>query len=393
MTIFHRLRRSAPACRGAIPIVRQGHLALGGIIMPGERLAIEEDLRQIPIDRFPYVPLDLVNNAGVDLVAGDVLAVSTIDSSSVVANDFVFTRSVYVVAQESIRQGAPGRFAVQGVTLAKAPGTIAIGEYVQKSTARGVAGTGRFKSGSTPNLPPPDGALGHAVEASADGFVRCFWYGVPESTFTLANLQDFYEDFETGPAFSGAIGATEEQWRYRWARASGADAQSPYGVMRVSGDANAPSFALRNAGVYTTPFNPLTAPLVLEMRFAQRGVAAGTRRLGLSALAIGAADPANGIYARFTVGGNIFIVFRAGGVESTVDTTFVAADGVMNTMTAVYDGAAGYVLANGTRTGNPVTTNIPLVAMGLSGGNSVGTVANGFDLDAISVRHARAPVA
>ena len=120
------------------------------------------------------------NASGAGLVAGDVCVVTNGAVASVADSDTQNSLYPYVVAAETIANGAIGLFVIKGIVSVKAQGSIASGRYVVKSTTAHAiedAGIGT----AVASTGPPMGALGVAVAAAAGGFCLVYWFGQPGS--------------------------------------------------------------------------------------------------------------------------------------------------------------------------------------------------------------------
>lgn len=356
--------------------------------MPGERLALQEDLALFPLDRFPYVPMDLVNNTSVDLSIGDVVAISTTDARSVEEDEHWRSTRRFVVAMEPILRGLPGRFCAQGFCLIKTGGfAVNQGVYFEKNDGFALAGTSpRSVTGtSTPveqGVTPPRFALGYSTE-SAPGtglLVDAYFYGVASEADNPRYDVTVRDDFVTlnsggvAPATGALVPASHLWW---WLGANPATDQAANGLGGVGGDATTPgSMYLSRDGTANISLVVIsTASPVMRMRWAQKSATAANRFIGAMSAFTGAA-PTNGVYVRHTAGGNLTGVCRSGGVESTLDLAVAAAAGTYHTVEMRWRGTAAVdFYVNGSYVGQ-ITGNIPTAALGFGAAESIATPAN-----------------
>lgn len=109
----------------------------------------------------------LTNRTGSTLNAGDVVAISIADDSSVVLDDAVHTRRIYVVALATISNLSVGLFATVGMMVTtKTQGVVTRGNYLRKSatTLRMEDAQAASSSG-----PAPSDTIALALSASAGG--------------------------------------------------------------------------------------------------------------------------------------------------------------------------------------------------------------------------------
>jgi hypothetical protein len=121
-----------------------------------------------------------------------------------------------------------------------------------------------------------------------------------------------------------------------------------------------------------------------KIRLSQRAAIAGTRRIGFGSASL-ASDPANGIFLKFSNGGNLILVSRSGAVESTVDSAVAMADGVYHTARVIVSGVSSIAFyVDGSLKGT-ITTNIPTVAMGFGAGLAGSSAGAGINVDYIHI--------
>lgn len=109
----------------------------------------------------------LTNRTGSTLNAGDVVAISLADDSSVVLADTVHTRRIYVVALATISNLSVGLFATVGMMITtKTQGVVTRGNYLRKS-----ATTLRMEDAQAASLSgqAPSDTIALALSASAGG--------------------------------------------------------------------------------------------------------------------------------------------------------------------------------------------------------------------------------
>lgn len=344
-----------------------------------------------------YDALTLTNRTGGSLGAGDVVALDTAADASAVLDNTVSAERPYVVAMATIANLATGEFARGGlITSVKATGSIARGEYVRKSaTTKTVESAGVTIAATSAH--PPLGTLGVATKAAAAGVVDVLWFdkAQPPLDFEPEQDMDFAEDF-FGTDSTGAIAAAVVSYTHPWFVRTGdlnGAASLIGGAVRISGDGTAIPYATLGRGA--TPLmkmiNRLKNP-TYQARVAQAGSAAGTRFFGLSDNATLTADPANGIYFRFSNGANLIAVCRIANVETVVDTgVSIGAAGSFHTARLVVSGGGTSVQAwvDGQPRGSAITTNIPTVDLLPGMGGGAATSGEGLDVDYVRVRATR----
>lgn len=131
------------------------------------------------------------------------------------------------------------------------------------------------------------------------------------------------------------------------------------------------------------PFVQSKNPTV-RMRIAQYGSSAGNRRIGLTDAVLNA-DPTNGIFIRWAVGGHYYGVCRSGGVESTLDLGVAAADGTFHNIDFIVTGTTSVqFLVNGVSQGT-ITAHIPTASLFFGMGYDASTASNGLYVNYIQV--------
>lgn len=201
-------------------------------------------------------------------------------------------------------------------------------------------------------------------------------------------LEDFYgANSSTIPAAAGIL-VYSQAWQFTGAHPAYSVAANTNGIINVAGDTtNAPSFILvLQPNSISQPFVASKKPIV-QLGFAQLGNQAATRRIGLGTTAL-VADPTNGIFIRFTNAGNMLLVCRAAGVETTLDTGVAAADGVFHNIAIAITTTKVDVYVDEVYKGS-ITTNIPSANMSLTGGVSNNTASNGLSVDFVDVEQDR----
>lgn len=136
-------------------------------------------------------PAVLTNKSGSTLARGAVVAIALNAESAtpgaVVAANTQSSLRVYVVALAEVANDATGLFTAGGTIDSLASGAIPIGAYIRKAASTlTVESTGVLADSG---VSPPNGTLGIALQAAADGRVLAWWYGVPVHTaITLPTL-------------------------------------------------------------------------------------------------------------------------------------------------------------------------------------------------------------
>lgn len=109
----------------------------------------------------------LTNQTGVTLNAGDVVALDLANDSSVALSDVQGSLRQFVVALATITAGSPGVFGQIGEVTVVTQGVVARGNYLRKSATTKALEDAGIAQAST--VPPPLGAVGVALTASAGG--------------------------------------------------------------------------------------------------------------------------------------------------------------------------------------------------------------------------------
>lgn len=119
--------------------------------------------------------VSLTNRTGGAHAAGDVVALSIANDSSVVLDDTVGSVKKFFVALQTNADAALGAYTKSGIVPGvKAQGVITRGDYVRKSaTTKAVESTG-VAMGTT--AAPPYGALGIALTTAAASLVTVLWF-------------------------------------------------------------------------------------------------------------------------------------------------------------------------------------------------------------------------
>lgn len=348
------------------------------------------------LDLGARVVLPFTNNTGAAVTGGQVVQ---IDNTTAAAVASFSSTLIYAIALRNIAAGAIGPFVVLGDTYVACSGTVLLGEYVTVNYLSGLLESMHIKSGSI--LAPPARAAGLCTEASGNGFCRIYFFGrlAERDTYDPNIAFELSSDFIGGTGGANTAGVVaNETWdglSFRRLSAAVATATPPGtsgGVIGLDTDSTAAGPLLQVGGAALT--FPLFIPLgvggivvpyfTMEMRFGQRGAGVGTRRIGLlgAAPAIAAASPANGIYVRYTAGGNFIAVCRVGGVETSLDLGLAAADGALKTVRAVYDlygGPAVHWWISLAYVGS-IATNVPNVPLGWGCEASVTTASYYVDM-------------
>lgn len=170
---------------GAVPynvITTKGDLIRGSAANVPERLPIGTEGKDLSI--VSGVPEwvwrnsilgSLTNKTGAQLVAGDVVALSSADASAVVTGNNEGGAQTFVVTLDTIANNATGPFAFAGIVpTVKSTGTITKGQYVRKSTTSlAVESTNINADFNTPRVA---GTLGIALGDASGGFVSVMWF-------------------------------------------------------------------------------------------------------------------------------------------------------------------------------------------------------------------------
>lgn len=118
----------------------------------------------------------LTNRTGASVAAGNVVALSTANDNSVVLEDTVGSKRIYVVALETISNLAVGNFLVRGVADVDIQGAASVGAYLRKSaTSLKAESTGTTQGAA---VDPPATALGVTIGAVSGGKARSIWNGI-----------------------------------------------------------------------------------------------------------------------------------------------------------------------------------------------------------------------
>jgi hypothetical protein len=338
-----------------------------------------------------FTPIFLTNRTGVDLVEGDVVAISLSDSGSVeLVNRWRSTRQ-FVVATSKISAGADGAFVLNGYCNVKVNVTtvVEIGTVLDKDDADRQVVT-RSTVRVADDVTPPRFALGYLtqrVTVAAVDVYPCFWWGVPSYSDNARSDVTIRDDFlgiecTAAPGIGALVRAA-----YPWWTTGGNPTtdQAANGLFSVIGDGGTlGAMYLSKDGTVTIATPVQRAFEIIRMRWAQRTATAATRRIGAMS-AFAGADPTDGIYCRHTAGGSIVAVARSGGVESTLDTGIFTADGAFHDVELrVRNTQTVYVYVDGAYIG-VVSLNVPVTALGL-GAHCSGTTANvGLIVDRLEV--------
>lgn len=196
-----------------------------------------------------------------------------------------------------------------------------------------------------------------------------------------ATVAIFYEDFETASSSTnpgaGAVVRSKFNWQMRGNTPFVAGIFSAWRVLS-DGTNGGVAFLSHNGAATLTPLTNASKKPKIRVRWSQAGTVAGTRRIGCTTSDIGAIGEPDGIYFRHIVNGNIIAVARNGGVESTIDTLVVAADGVFHTgLLDVVSTTKLDVYIDGVLK-DTITTNIPTADLGPGAGLNINT--NGAEL-------------
>lgn len=138
---------------------------------------------------FP-LPIRLTNKTGGGVILGDVGAIDADNDAAVDLADTADSLKRYVIALETIADSSAGLWAIGGIAIAKAQGTIVRGNYVQKSaTTKAIEDTGTAAGVST-NVPRD--AQGIALTADSGGFASVLWWGGTGGAGGVSSTQTFY---------------------------------------------------------------------------------------------------------------------------------------------------------------------------------------------------------
>jgi hypothetical protein len=357
--------------RRAAAAIRQSVTAAFAAASAGAVTLLDDQLMSALLDT-GYVPIRFRNGTGVAVEAGDVLAVdyttgAVFNGSAAEAGGIILT---WVIAVEHIEAEAVGAFGVAGVMAAKfslldgAP--VTPGTWLEK---RLVAGSTTLQSVglnlASNNQPAPPNAIAYALQDVTEEGQRAAVYfpGGPRTDLPSATWFEFFEDFLTADSIGDTVtGATI--CSNVWLR-TGATVRPP---SPPGNDGGVFAFDQNAAGdppaIYTgsSIINPTDC--MLEVRYAQKGSGAGARRVGLWGTTPDTSLPNNGILLNHSAGGVMTVVVRVAAVSTTLNTTFVQADGEFATWRIQHDSAAGAFLVyrNGVYLGH-IVSDVPAVPL------------------------------
>lgn len=137
-------------------------------LFDGATLNASDPAATTPIQATLIQQAILTNKTGVSLVAGDVIAFDTANSSSVALGDTASSQKQFVIALESIANNASGRFGLAGsVVTVNVTGAVTRGNYLVKSATTKVLADSAIAMGNT--QPPPTGAVALALTPDTTG--------------------------------------------------------------------------------------------------------------------------------------------------------------------------------------------------------------------------------
>jgi len=229
----------------------------------------------------------------------------------------------------------------------------------------------------------PAGATGAAGAAGASGVV--------DPSTTLQFYEDFVSDGFTAAAAVDALRSYQHAWRVTTdnplagsnvggvVRLIPTSSTAPY-LNHLMGGSN------NGAGWVSPGKNP-----TIRVRYAQFGTGAATRMAGCHVAAGGGVTPADGIFWKATVGGDITAVCRNSNSESILSMATAAANGVFHELKAVVtgDGTSVEFFIDDVSKGS-IVTNIPSAALKPVAGSSNTTgVTDGIDVDYFHITQTR----
>lgn len=130
--------------------------------------------------------------------------------------------------------------------------------------------------------------------------------------------------------------------------------------------------------------------LNLTVRWAQNGIAAGIRYIGLADDSVRTTvPPTNGIYFRHTLNGNITAVCRAAGVETVVALATTAASGTYHTGKLVVRETGGVDVVLDDVWQNTITSNVPTVNLAPAVWTDTIGAGTGLEVDYINIKQNR----
>jgi hypothetical protein len=161
------------------------------------------------------------------------------------------------------------------------------------------------------------------------------------------------------------------------------------GRITVDGDGSAQGALTLSAAANNTPAGIVNAAQdpYLRLIIAQRGGAAGTRRVGLGSTAL-TGDPTDGIYIRHALNANLIAVARKAAAESTLDLNVAAAAGRFYDVELIVSGGgkALDVYVNGAYKGAvPDPTKISTANLGPAAASSSATPNTGLIWDKVEL--------
>lgn len=341
-----------------------------------------------------FQPIRATNDTGAKITAGEAWGVLVSSPQSIGLFDSASGATLTVVAIYDVESGAEGLFANRGLVTAKISRPVLSGDWV---TGGGGIVQPLYGNGSVLlSAEIPATAIGWAVGPSDDTAGTCLiWLlGYTAGPFNVENTFEIYDDFLGSSAGIDTAGViTLENYAHLWARIGPANSNSLAGVVAIAGDGGGATqgqlyLPLSSALALATPVDP-TRSFMLEYRLAQLSATAATRRIGLAGTIITNADPANGIFWRFTAAGNLTAVARSGGIETPLDTLVAMAAGTFHKARLhLIGGTTLRVWVDGVYI-DQITTNIPAVPLGPTAGGGVATNGVGISLDYIRLRAER----
>lgn len=161
------------------------------------------------------------------------------------------------------------------------------------------------------------------------------------------------------------------------------------GVIRLDGNASNSCQLYPNDSSTQLPWVQSKNPTVI-VNCAQAASGAGTRHIGfVDSTILNGADPTNGIFFRHTAGGNIYLVCRSGGVESTQDLGTAAANGVFHNLKFVVNGTTSVTPYIDGVAKTAITAHIPTVSLYFAMDNGSATAGSGLDVDFVYISQTR----
>jgi hypothetical protein len=268
-------------------------------------------------------------------------------------------------------------------------GTAVTGLYGGTGLATAAVGDLMYASATTPVWSRLAAGTVNFVLTSGGAGIAPSWAAAGSgSSRDLATSYWIEEDFLSAALFASSGEYPSGVWHGAGGGTPITSSSTVRGGRRIVGDDDTTVGRLSlydklGGGVYIV-FAKAADNFTLQIRAAQVGTGAGTRRFGAPTVEFANADQ-NGIYFRHTNAGAITLVCRSGGTESTLSSGTNAANGVYYKCKVVVTGTTNAQFWFDGVDKGAITTNIPSVDLGLDCGGGSTASTSGLDIDYISI--------